>query len=348
MTMLSALRATTVLALTLCGGIAATADEERVQIYAAPIQARIIEQFRIGSEQQLFGPLAFVGGLEMVSSQSHFGALSALILDEAQTGIVAVADTGFWFKGELVRDPETRRLVGVENALMAEMARSDGKPLRDKWLADAEGLAKTPTGVAVSFEREHRIETHAPNAESGFYILQDIVLPPVDPNELRHNRGFEGIAIAPESTAWPGALVGISEKSLDDNGNFMGFVAPVNGPSFEFSLARSEGFDVTDIGFLPDGGLLVLERRFTIQSGVAMRIRHVAPGALQTGKTVDAAIWVEADMRHQIDNMEGLDVSIDPDGTPRITLVSDDNHSILQRNLLLEFRLVGASGIQRQ
>ena len=31
----------------------------------------------------------------------------------------------------------------------------------------------------------------------------------------------------------------------------------------------------------------------------------------------------------------------DPDGTPRLTLISDDNLSILQRNLLLEFRLVG-------
>ena len=32
-------------------------------------------------------------------------------------------------------------------------------------------------------------------------------------------------------------------------------------------------------------------------------------------------------------------VSTDADGTSYLTLVSDDNHSILQRNLLLEFRL---------
>jgi hypothetical protein len=48
---------------------------------------------------------------------------------------------------------------------------------------------------------------------------------------------------------------------------------------------------------------------------------------------------LEADMRYQIDNMEGLDIWQAPDGTTRLSLVSDDNKSILQRNLYLEFAL---------
>ena len=47
----------------------------------------------------------------------------------------------------------------------------------------------------------------------------------------------------------------------------------------------------------------------------------------------------EADMRDQIDNMEGLDVWQAEDGSTRLSMVSDDNHSIVQRNLYLEFRL---------
>jgi hypothetical protein len=39
--------------------------------------------------------------------------------------------------------------------------------------------------------------------------------------------------------------------------------------------------------------------------------------------------------------MEGLDVMQLPDGDIRIVIVSDDNHSIMQRNLMLEFRLIG-------
>jgi hypothetical protein len=38
--------------------------------------------------------------------------------------------------------------------------------------------------------------------------------------------------------------------------------------------------------------------------------------------------------------MEALDVISRPDGEIRVILVSDDNHSILERNLMLEFRLI--------
>ena len=45
-------------------------------------------------------------------------------------------------------------------------------------------------------------------------------------------------------------------------------------------------------------------------------------------------------MSYQIDNMEGLDVWRRDDGALMVSIVSDDNHSFLQRNLYLEFRLV--------
>ena len=44
-------------------------------------------------------------------------------------------------------------------------------------------------------------------------------------------------------------------------------------------------------------------------------------------------------MGYQIDNMEGLDVWRAHDGMLMVSLVSDDNHSMLQRNLYLEFIL---------
>ena len=49
---------------------------------------------------------------------------------------------------------------------------------------------------------------------------------------------------------------------------------------------------------------------------------------------------LEADLAYQIDNMEALDVWQDAAGASRVTLMSDDNHSILQRNILLEFKLL--------
>jgi hypothetical protein len=44
-------------------------------------------------------------------------------------------------------------------------------------------------------------------------------------------------------------------------------------------------------------------------------------------------------MWQDIDNMEGLSVHTGPDGESILTLVSDDNFSVLQRTLLLQFAL---------
>ena len=53
----------------------------------------------------------------------------------------------------------------------------------------------------------------------------------------------------------------------------------------------------------------------------------------------DGPVLFTADMSYQIDNMEGLDVWTRDDGALMVSIVSDDNHSILQRNLYLEFIL---------
>jgi hypothetical protein len=98
-------------------------------------------------------------------------------------------------------------------------------------------------------------------------------------------------------------------------------------------------FEVTDAAFLPDGDLLLLERRFSIATGVGMRLRRIEGESIRPDAVVDGDILFEANYRSQIDNMEGLDAIPEPDGSVRLIVVSDDNHSILQRTLMLEFRL---------
>jgi hypothetical protein len=84
---------------------------------------------------------------------------------------------------------------------------------------------------------------------------------------------------------------------------------------------------------------LLLERRFSITGGVGMQVRRIEAEDIRPGTTVDGPVLLEADFGYQIDNMEGIDAVAMDDGTTSIFLVSDDNHSLLQRNLLLEFRL---------
>jgi hypothetical protein len=42
----------------------------------------------------------------------------------------------------------------------------------------------------------------------------------------------------------------------------------------------------------------------------------------------------------EVDNMEGIDAHVTPEGDTMLTMISDDNFSMLQRTLLLQFKLV--------
>lgn len=309
-------------------------------IQSFDVQSRFIEDFRIGSNDKQFGPLQFVGGLEMIGSSSDFGAISGIALADDQSKFVAVADTGFWLRGEIERD-ENNNPTGLAGVSMSEITGKSGAPISEKWQADAEGIIVEDQNIIVSFERAHRIANYT--TQSGETPkFENEFSPPVPLYELRSNAGFEGIAIAPKTTPFGGALVGISEKSLDKNKNTMGFVRSQNGDSFEFSVNRKDDFNVTDLAFLPNGNLIILERRFNVSDGIGMRLRHIKATDVKQGATVDGQTILQADFLYQIDNMEGLSITIDDDGTPRLTLVSDDNHSLLQRNLLLEFKLTGS------
>ncbi len=311
----------------------------QAQTGAFDVTSRIIKQFLIGSNQIQFGPLEFAGGLEMVGTSRDFGAISGIDLASDQSTFIAVADTGFWIRGKIDRR-EDNAPSGLSNVLIAEITDATGAPIRKKWQADAEGIIVDGQQVIISFERAHRIANYLESAGAALKLLDEFA-PPVPLYELRNNRGFEGIAIAPVTSSLDGSLVGISEKSLDNNRNIMGFVKSTTAETFEFSVARKDEFDITDLAFLPDGDLIILERRFNMSDGIGMRLRHIESTDIQSKATVDGPIILEADFLYQIDNMEGLTITIDPDGTPRLTLVSDDNHSLLQRNLLLEFRLTG-------
>jgi hypothetical protein len=91
---------------------------------------------------------------------------------------------------------------------------------------------------------------------------------------------------------------------------------------------------------LPSGDLLLLERKFSWLGGIGIRIRRVALASVVPGALIDGPAIFNADLGDEIDNMEGIDVHVTPEGDTVLTMVSDDNFSLIQRNLLLQFTLV--------
>ena len=146
------------------------------------------------------------------------------------------------------------------------------------------------------------------------------------------------LVFVPRSLPLGATLLAISERGLDRDENIQGFL--LGGPSpGEFSVKRTGDFDVSDCAVTPKGELLVLERSFSRLRGVGMRIRRISLASIAPGATVDGPALFEADMSYQIDNMEALSVHRAADGQLVLTLISDDNFSMIQRTLLLQFTL---------
>ncbi len=315
-------------------GLAPAAPHAPVE--AVEVSTRPITQFHIGRAQTAFGPLEFVGGLEMTSPSRSFGSLSAMRFLKPGSDFIAVTDTGYWVFGSVGRDGE-RRPAAVGDVRMQRMVDAGGRPLDLKWEADAEGLGVRDGVASVGFERHHRIGQFriVPGDMGASSGELDFLVPA---HELRQNRGFETVAWSDPNGPLQGALVVVSEKSLDKAGNI--FAAVLSGPrKGVFTVERNDDFDVTDGAFLPGGDLLLLERGFSIARGVRMRLRRIAGDGIAPGALVGGTVLLEADMSYQIDNMEALDVWIRDDGATVVSLMSDDNQSILQRNLYLEFVL---------
>jgi hypothetical protein len=109
------------------------------------------------------------------------------------------------------------------------------------------------------------------------------------------------------------------------------------------SITNIGEYDLTDCLGLPDGSLLVLERRFRWSSwyeGVKGRLRRFSPEEIRTGR-LEGEILLDADLSQEIDNLEGLAMHKGPKGETVLTIISDNNfNQMLQKTVLLQFTLL--------
>ncbi|HZW72447.1 MAG TPA: esterase-like activity of phytase family protein [Caldimonas sp.] len=302
------------------------------------VVARAIDAFKAGqSDQVQFGALEFRGGLELTSSYREFGGLSAIRVAADGARFVALTDKGRWLTGRITYDARERP-SGIADAVMAPMLGPDGRTLASRGWFDTESIAEDGGTLYVGIERVNRIVRFDFGRDGVLARATPIPTPP-GISRLPNNKGLEAMVVVPSGLPLAGTLIALSERGLDPHGNLRAFL--IGGPSAgEFSIRRSDDFDISDCALMPSGDLLILERRFAWWSGIAMRIRRIPLAAIAPGALVDGRELVFADMGYQIDNMEGLSVHRTPAGELILTLVSDDNFSALQRTILLQFKMV--------
>src|SRR6266478_3645549 len=158
-------------------------------------------------------------------------------------------------------------------------------------------------------------------------------------SSYQHFGGISAIRVAPDGAHF----IALTDKGwwfrgLDKAGNIRGFLIGGASPG-DFAVRRSSNYDVTDAALLPGGDVVLLERRFSWSSGLAVRMRRIPLGEIKPGAVVDGPVLFDVDLGYEIDNMEGLSVHRSAGGEVVLTLISDDNFSVVQRTLLLQFTL---------
>jgi len=332
---IAALIAASALLLALVSGDAQVSPSATPPV-AIEVHAESITAFDIrDASLRQFGLLEFRGGLVLRSSYQHFGGISAIRVAPDGAHFIALTDKGWWFRGRILY--EGARPSGIADAEMAPILGADGRPLAARGWYDTESIAEDGGTLYVGIERVHQIVRFNYGKEGLFARGRPIALPP-GLRSLPANRGIEALIFVPKGLPLAGTLIAISERGLDKAGNIRGFLIGGASPG-DFAVRRSSDYDVTDAALLPGGDVVLLERRFSWSSGLAVRMRRIPLGEIKPGAVVDGPVLFEVDLGYEIDNMEGLSVHRSAGGEVVLTLISDDNFSALQRTLLLQFTL---------
>jgi hypothetical protein len=301
------------------------------------VNARPIPFFDTSDRSRVrFGALEYRSGLILTSRFRGFGGISGFRLDPKGERFIAVSDRASWFTGRIVY--RGREMTGLDDVEAAALLGPDGRPITARGWYDSESLALDGSVVYVGIERVHRVLRY--DFAKGFTGSrgEEVPLPPAWRKQLPSNKGLEALMVVPKGFAQAGTLIGLSERGLDADGNIVGFLIGGKTPG-QFSIRRTDKFDISDGVLLPSGDLLVLERKFSWLSGIGIRIRRLPLKALVPGAVVDGPAIFEADLGQEVDNMEAIDAHVTPEGETVLTLLSDDNFSMIQRNLILQFTL---------
>lgn len=284
-----------------------------------------------------FGSLEYRSGLVLTSRYRGFGGLSGIRLDAKGERFLAVSDQGGWFTGTIRY--AGGKMVGLDDVEAAPLLGAEGRPITEKrmWW-DSESIARDGNFVYVGLERVNQILRYD-FSKGGTRARGEVVPVPPGIRKLPYNKGLEALVVVPKGQPLAGTLIAFSERGLDADGNLTAFL--IGGPSpGQFSVRRTEKYDISDAVLLPSGELLILERKFSWFTGVNIRIRSIPLKSIAPGALVDGPALFAADLGHEVDNMEGIDAHVTPEGETVLTLISDDNFSMLQRTLLLQFTLV--------
>ncbi len=278
-------------------------------------------------ERKKVGALTFLNAWELRSDNSDFGGISALAV-LGTNRFLAASDAGALIGFTLGQSNR------MEDSFIAALpgAYGDDADYRDR---DSEGMTRDPSSgrIWVSYEARHAIRRFSPS------------LGRIDGTKRltftkgwKANGGVEAIARLRN-----GRFVLFSETHLRADGSNSAFLYsgdPVEPGSQVtlFGYRAPDGYRPTDATELPDGRLLILNRRIGLPQGFSAKLTILNPAEIETDVAIAPRTIATLKSPLLVDNMEGLAITEEP-GRIIVWMISDDNFTAFQRTILMKFAL---------
>ncbi len=267
------------------------------------------------------GRLAFLGGWALTSNDARLGGISALHVEAG--GALALSDAGWRLQFPL---PSGSGSVRAEIAMVEE---GPGPP-GDKVNRDIESLVVAGSEAWLGYEQANAVWRYGRRR----FERRSSAQPPAM-RQWSDNAGPEAMVRLAD-----GRFLVFAEGNGGDSEAilFAGDPTVAGTPALRLRYRPPEGYRITDAALLPDGRLLLLNRKVALFEGFTARLivaalPRPAGGAVIIGQEV--AAFEGAVTR---DNFEALSVTRES-GRTILWIASDDNYSPLQRTLLMKFAL---------
>lgn len=273
------------------------------------------------------GPFRIGGVWQLTSPNDAFGSYSALV-SPAPGRLLAFSDRG---------DLLGFAMPGQAGAAV-RIGPMPGKSAQSKHYRDFEAASLDPVSgrIVLALEGRNAFVRHGRDLalEAARWVPE---MAPWSDNagpEALARLGDGRYAVLCECRAgWP-------DKGLHPALLFAGDPAQ-RTPSVAFTYAGSVGFRPTDMAPLPDGRMLILERRllWPMPPRFSARVLLADPRTIRPGGTWRASVLADLAAPLPVDNMEALTVTQGSGGQLYIWLMSDDNQALTQRTLLYRLDL---------
>jgi hypothetical protein len=310
------------LVLLLSASVAHTPDSETV------IHFERIALDRDQPDRRDFDQLELLGAWRLTSNNSFFGGISSMRVGKGR--FLALSDASYVFRfdfdGRQAQAPlRVRPLPGIYTTRYPDR--------------DAESMTTDPdTGMMwVGFEASNSIRRFSPNLGA-----KRAWVAPTAMTRWPDNQGAEGMVRLPD-----GRFLVFSEAAPGPDDSAEALIFPgdptLHGKqSTRFFYKPPLGYSTTDASLLPDGRVLISNRRFTVLEGVAAKLTIIDPKEIVPDRIVPSKLVASLKPPLRIDNMEALSVE-QRHGRTIIWLASDDNFNPLQQTLLMKFALKDTS-----